>query len=71
MSCFHLSNGAFGNKNVSWVLDLVGLTEGAPLDWRRVRKGVLHGSPWENRKLSSCGIRVTTGSNDRLSIFAL
>jgi hypothetical protein len=30
----------------------------ACLEW--VRKGVLHGSPWENRQLSSCGIRVTT-----------
>jgi hypothetical protein len=27
MSCFHLSNGAFGNRNGSWVLSLVGLVE--------------------------------------------
>ncbi len=27
MSCFHLSRGAFGNRNGSWVLSLVGLVE--------------------------------------------
>ncbi len=37
MSCFHLSNGAFGNKNGSWVLGLVGLMEEAPLDWSKLR----------------------------------
>ena len=41
MSCFHLSNGAFGNKNGSWVLSLIGLVEGVSLVWRWVRKGVL------------------------------
>ncbi len=28
MSCFHLSNGASGNKSSSWVLSFVGLVEG-------------------------------------------
>ncbi len=27
MSCFHLSRGAIGNKNGSWVLGLAGLVE--------------------------------------------
>jgi hypothetical protein len=39
MSCFHLSKGAFGNKNGSWVLGLIGLMEGAPLDWSKFAKG--------------------------------
>jgi hypothetical protein len=55
MSCFHLSTGALGSKNGSWVLDLVGLMEGASLDWSGFAKGF-----WENRQLSSCGKRVTT-----------
>ncbi len=58
MSCFHLSNRAFGNKNGSWVLSLIGLVEGASLVWRWVRKGVLHGRPWDNRLLSSCATSV-------------
>jgi hypothetical protein len=64
MSCFHLSNGAFGNKIGSWDLGFVGLAEGASLVWRWVRKGVLHRRPWENRLLSSCGKRVTTKGID-------
>jgi hypothetical protein len=43
MSCFHLSKGAFGNKNSSWVLDLVGLMEGASLDWSGFAKGFCTG----------------------------
>jgi hypothetical protein len=68
MSCFHLSNGAFGKKNGSWVLDLVGLVEGASLVWRWVSKGVLHGRPWENRLFSSCGKRVRTMTNQELKL---
>ncbi len=60
MSCLHLSNRAFGNKNGSRLFGLDWVDGGsiACLEW--VRKGVLHRSPWESRQLSSCGIRLTT-----------
>jgi hypothetical protein len=41
--CFHLSNGAFENKNSSWVLDLIGLMEGALLVWSKFAKGFCTG----------------------------
>ncbi len=43
MSCFHLSKGASGNKNGSWVLGLDELMEGASLDWSEFAKGFFTG----------------------------
>ncbi len=40
---FICQKGAFGNKNGSWVLDFVGLMEGAPLDWSEFAKGFCTG----------------------------
>ncbi len=44
MSCFHLSNRAFGNRNGSWALDLVGWIEGALLVWSEFAKGFCTGA---------------------------
>ncbi len=44
MSCFHLSNGGFGNKSGSRVFDLVRLMEGALLDWSEFAKGFCTGA---------------------------
>ncbi len=44
MSCFHLPNGAFGNKNGSRVLDLIGLMEAALLVWSEFAKGFCTGA---------------------------
>ncbi len=43
MSCFHLSNGAFGNRNGSLVLSLVGLVEGHRLSGGGSAKGFCTG----------------------------
>ncbi len=51
--------GILGIRTVhGFKLDWVDGRSIACLEW--VCQGVLHGSPWENRQLSSCGIRVTT-----------
>jgi hypothetical protein len=44
VSCFHLSNGAFGNKKGSWFLDLIGLIEGASLVWSEFANGFCTGA---------------------------
>ncbi len=44
MSCFHLSNEAFGNKNGSQVLDLLGFMEGALLVWSEFSKWFCSGA---------------------------
>ncbi len=44
MSCFHLSNGPFGNKNGSRVLDLIGLMEAASLVGSEFAKGFCTGA---------------------------
>jgi hypothetical protein len=60
MSCFHLSNGALGNKNGSWVLDLVGLMEGASLVWSEFAKGFCTRVLGRTPNFQACGKRVTT-----------
>jgi hypothetical protein len=44
VSCFHLSIGAFGNRNGSRVLDLVDWIKGAPLVWSELAKGFCTGA---------------------------
>ncbi len=44
MSCFHLSNKAFGDNNDSRFLDLVVLMEGASLVWSEFAKGFCTGA---------------------------
>jgi hypothetical protein len=60
MSCFHLSNGAFGDRK--WLMGFEPCWVGGreSVVWRWICKGDLHRRPWEDRLLSSCGNRVTT-----------
>ncbi len=62
MSCFQLSNGAFWNMFMGFGPCWVDGRSIACLEW--VRKGVLQGSPGENRQLSGCGKRATTCGKD-------